>query len=835
MSGKPSATGLPKAARNNASATTSSAAAAGAAAGPRTDGDDLKFASLLGVLVAFPSREESEAFEPLASELSPALLPVNGLPLVDYAIEFMQRNGVTELYVLVRDDPAGHEVQAVVEKHQQRQQQQQRRCSSSTGARVGSSSSSSKLPPLRLHCMVLSAAVQSVGDALRDFDSRVDVRSTFVLMSGATLAVGDLRSAIAAHSQRVSSGGKKASAALTWVLKVSPPGSRQRGLPDDAGLIYDEDSLQLLAFSPLHSKRALLVTDELLNRASTGSPIRVRYDLSLPELYICEPSVLRLFGQSFDFDTLQKHLIPHLLKQELQLETIFCHVLEAERQTNSQLYVLTARDPRGYQAVLRDVLERWTFPLAPDSHALEAQEYLKYRGRGVYQSSSVSAGVGGSIGPLAAIEGDASVGDSTEIRESLVGRCCSIGNNCSIVGSLLLAGVTVEDGAVIHDSLIASKCVIKKNARLNRGCLLAPGVVVGEGVTLPPLTRCCLPSAPAMQRLRQQQSDACVEAAAASKKGEDASKTVSLGQDGKGVVFPNPGGGMSPADFEAVSLGASVLPRIRLPLPKFDAEDDDTQSRASDACTALSDFDLASATTSQEQHEDMTFSTEIAAMCMEALEQPQQQQHKILEMKSFRLACNKTDADISELVLLTMLQQLALRATRSKENLLGRNGLCGAWFGCQGWTAYAESHRCRPLLASFLEPSKDALSFFLLWGQTVAFCSKAEIVYTDVEGEEVRAPNPFEGARGFCEVAELLHAADLFDVESSLPRWAKAARTAVSTANGSSSAAASAAESLAAQSLGRLPSPSAVLPFLETPRMQAFLAWLEEEVEEDSD
>ncbi|OEH74912.1 translation initiation factor eif-2b epsilon possible [Cyclospora cayetanensis] len=667
-------------------------------------------------------------------------------------------------------------------------------------------------------------------------------------MSGATLAVGDLRSAIAAHSQRVSSGGKKASAALTWVLKVSPPGSRQRGLPDDAGLIYDEDSLQLLAFSPLHSKRALLVTDELLNRASTGSPIRVRYDLSLPELYICEPSVLRLFGQSFDFDTLQKHLIPHLLKQELQLETIFCHsikcrieqlspfpvllayartcdarrrrrVPQAERQTNSQLYVLTARDPRGYQAVLRDVLERWTFPLAPDSHALEAQEYLKYRGRGVYQSSSVSAGVGGSIGPLAAIEGDASVGDSTEIRESLVGRCCSIGNNCSIVGSLLLAGVTVEDGAVIHDSLIASKCVIKKNARLNRGCLLAPGVVVGEGVTLPPLTRCCLPSAPAMQRLRQQQSDACVEAAAASKKGEDASKTVSLGQDGKGVVFPNPGGGMSPADFEAVSLGASVLPRIRLPLPKFDAEDDDTQSRASDACTALSDFDLASATTSQEQHEDMTFSTEIAAMCMEALEQPQQQQHKILEMKSFRLACNKTDADISELVLLTMLQQLALRATRSKE----------------GWTAYAESHRCRPLLASFLEPSKDALSFFLLWGQTVAFCSKAEIVYTDVEGEEVRAPNPFEGARGFCEVAELLHAADLFDVESSLPRWAKAARTAVSTANGSSSAAASAAESLAAQSLGRLPSPSAVLPFLETPRMQAFLAWLEEEVEEDSD
>lgn len=54
-------------------------------------------------------------------------------------------------------------------------------------------------------------------------------------------------------------------------------------------------------------------------------------------------------------------------------------------------------------------------------------------------------------------------------------------------------------------------------------------------------------------------------------------------------------------------------------------------------------------------------------MCLEALQQPQQQQHKILEMKSFRLACNKTDGDIADVVLLTMLQQLALNAPRSKQ------------------------------------------------------------------------------------------------------------------------------------------------------------------------
>ena len=76
-------------------------------------------------------------------------------------------SGVTELYILVRDDVGGHAVRAAAERHQQRQQQQQRRCSSS-----------SKQQPLRIHCMILSAAVRTVGDALRDFDSRVDVRTS---------------------------------------------------------------------------------------------------------------------------------------------------------------------------------------------------------------------------------------------------------------------------------------------------------------------------------------------------------------------------------------------------------------------------------------------------------------------------------------------------------------------------------------------------------------------------------------------------------------------------------------------------------------------------------
>ncbi|KAL8275601.1 hypothetical protein Esti_000552 [Eimeria stiedai] len=995
----------------NGSATSKAATAA--------DGDDLKFTSLLGVLVAFPTPEELEAFDPLASELPPALLPVNGLPLLDYGIESMQRNGeqitrqtlacaaalhaalhasfyrtlclsvcplpprrsllrlllslssflltrslsfflsfdhgaaslflfrvcpsskcfftqfprVTELYVLVRDDAGGQAVREVVQRHQQRQQQQQQRYSSS-----------SKHSPLRIHCILLPPAVKTVGDALRDFDSRVDVRSTFLLQSASTLVVGDLRGALEAHAARVSGGGRGADAALTWVLKVSPPCSRQRGLPDDAVLIYDSETFQLLSFSFLHSKRGVPVDEQLIAQATRGAPLRVRYDMSLPELYICQPSFLRLLGQSFDFGSLQRHLIPHLLKQDLRMETVYCHILEAERQPNGQLYAFSVRDPRAYLSLLRDVIERWTFPLAPDSHAMESQEYLKYRGKGVYQAATVSAAVGSCIGPLAAIEGDTTIADETEIRESLIGRRCSIGSGCCIVGSILLKEVTVEDGVEIRDSLIASNCIIKRGAVIGRGCLLASGVVVGEGVKLPPFTRCCRPESPAVLRLKDLEEAAAAtgplaaEAAAAK---VAAAAGVSLGPDGKGTVFPCLGSS-PPADFEACNVGASILHRIRLPLPKFEADDDETQSRASDACTAFSDTDGVLAASQNEQQEEEPFEAEISAMCLEALQQPQQQQHKILEMKSFRLACNKTDADIAEVVLMTMLQQLALKAPRCKARSFPPSFVClsaalvTVWLyhlhvslwkeivdavsSClnalrllphvplaavsanslapvvclcctsiclllllllvslsvlwprlfsslrlcrfplpvapvaaaaafslsvpasllsriedcsthnhrclQGWTSFVEAHRCRSLLLAFLDASADASCLFALWGRVVAFCNNKEIVAWDLDGEETRSPNPFEGPHGFCEVAELLHAADLFDVDVSLPRWAAAAAAA---------AAGDTADALAVESLRLLHAPSDVMVFLETPRLKAFVNWLQEDEDDESD
>lgn len=64
--------------------------------------------------------------------------------------------------------------------------------------------------------------------------------------------------------------------------------------------------------------------------------------------------------------------------------------------------------------------------------------------------------------------------------------------------------------------------------------------------------------------------------------------------------------------------------------------------------------------TQKKGQDDEAFRSEVQALCEEGLEEPHHIHHKILEMKSFRLACNKTDLDIMKIVLPLVLQSICL-------------------------------------------------------------------------------------------------------------------------------------------------------------------------------
>lgn len=71
--------------------------------------------------------------------------------------------------------------------------------------------------------------------------------------------------------------------------------------------------------------------------------------------------------------------------------------------------------------------------------------------------------------------------------------------------------------------------------------------------------------------------------------------------------------------------------------------------------------------TQKKGEDDEAFRSEVQALCEEGLEEPHHIHHKILEMKSFRLACNKTDLDVMKIVLPLVLQSICVHCQENEE------------------------------------------------------------------------------------------------------------------------------------------------------------------------
>ena len=92
--------------------------------------------------------------------------------------------------------------------------------------------------------------------------------------------------------------------------------------------------------------------------------LQLRMDLTESQIYICSPEVLMLFSDNFDFQNVRRDFITGVLSEEELGNKIFIHELKGE-------YGLRVDNLRAYDAVSRDIINRWTFPWVPDTNCLQ--------------------------------------------------------------------------------------------------------------------------------------------------------------------------------------------------------------------------------------------------------------------------------------------------------------------------------------------------------------------------------------------------------------------------------------------------------------------------------
>jgi translation initiation factor eIF-2B subunit epsilon len=318
---------------------------------------------------------------------------------------------------------------------------------------------------------IVKTTARSVGDAMRDLDSRDLISGDFLLVHGDLVSNLPIDAALAAHrARRVAD----KNAIMTMILRSGGLGShRTKSQGITPVFVVDPTKNRCLHYEemhPLQANKYVNIDPELI---STHPEIEIRTDLIDCGIDICTPDVLALWAESFDYEVPRRHFLHGVLKDyELNGKTIHTEVVEEH-------YAARVFNLQSYEAVSKDVLGRWTYPLVPDSNLVAGQTYKFERG-GLCKENGVILARTCKAGKRTVLGKDTSIGDGSTVSNSIIGRRCQIGKNVTIQNAYIWDDVIVGDGSTVDRAIIASEAVIGKQCQVQPGALISWGVRIAN-------------------------------------------------------------------------------------------------------------------------------------------------------------------------------------------------------------------------------------------------------------------------------------------------------------------------------------------------------------------
>ncbi|XP_065911743.1 translation initiation factor eIF2B subunit epsilon-like [Dysidea avara] len=385
-------------------------------------------------------------FLPITSEKPRALLPLVNRPLLDYTIDFLAASGVHQIFVY---------------------------CSSHAGmvkSHLEKSKFSKPNSPVQLTIM-MSENCYSLGDAMRDIDSQSLISSDFILVSGDLVSNMKLQQAIVEHKERKK---KDKMSVMTVVYKKASPDHRTRSKEDDILVAFNTSDHRLLHCEKIKKKKKMTIP---LSLFEGKKQVDLHYDLLDCHVSICSPIIPQLFSDNFDYQTRDHFIRGILVNEEILGNHIYTYII-------SDQYAARVCNLHTYDAISKDVMHRWVYPLVPDIAPTDESPY-SYGRHNIYLNSDVTLARGCILEHDVAVAGGTRIGADTFIANSVIGPNCVIEDNCHIEGSYLWSNVKVHKGSRVVSSIVADRVEIKSNVTVEPGCIISFEVVIGPNFTVP--------------------------------------------------------------------------------------------------------------------------------------------------------------------------------------------------------------------------------------------------------------------------------------------------------------------------------------------------------------
>lgn len=454
---------------------------------------------------------------------------------------------------------------------------------------------------------------------MRDLDKRALMTGDFLLVSGDVVSNISIGSVLAKHRARRE---KNRNAIMTMVLREAGSEHRTKSTGLRPVFVIDPEADRCIHYEEINHRekngRYVRLTPEML---TAHSQLDIRKDLIDCYVDICTPEVLSLWSDNFDYQSVRHGFLSEVLKDyELNGKTIHTYIVADQ-------YAARVQSLRAYDAVTKDVMSRWTYPLCPDSNLVPGQSYRFCKGK-IYLEQGVKLASTSTVKSRCVIGEETSVGEKSIVSDSVLGRRCQIGKDVVIESSYIWDDVVVGDGSSIRQAIVAGGVEIGRNCVIERGALISFGVRLVEGTTI-------------------------------SANSKITRETSSEEQD-----YASKGGhGLESDDSDAVSIASSQLVYRKTSanlsqssISTLNSDDDDvepyyTNSRRGSLPSEPSD--------SIDTSKNRDFHLEAAASILDGLQKGDLPENILLELNSYRMAVNATQQEVRRAVVAAFVKRVS--------------------------------------------------------------------------------------------------------------------------------------------------------------------------------
>ncbi|KAI9218258.1 nucleotide-diphospho-sugar transferase [Blastocladiella britannica] len=555
-------------------------------------------------------------FAPLSADLPRCLLPLCNVPLIEYTLECLALAQVTEVFIVC----CAH--------------------SDLIKSYILNSHWNTDASPMAIH-VIVSRSSLSMGDVLRELDTKQLIKADFILVSGDVISNLRLDAVVAAHRARKLA---DKNTVMTMVLKSGSPFHGARG-PHALFCLDPAQHNKCLQYLPLDDPRqstALLLPDML----DAHRQIVLRNDFIDCGIDICTVEVLALFSENFDYQDLRADFVRGILESDLFVKSIYTHEISDD-------YAIRVRNTQLYDRVSLDLMRRWVFPLVPDANALGplATTFTHSRAN-IYREKPVFLSRTTVLVKNVVLGQDTTVGQGTVLANCVVGRNCKLGRNVALSNAYLWDNTVLGDGVSVMHAILAHHVTVRDKATISRGCILGQGVVIGQGISLPEFTRVTRPD-----------------------EGQESDESL-VGPDGVGVRWVNDD------DYDDYDDEDAVDPQYHAIVHDIGHTPEDLRAYLHDVVRqqrmagigGLDDDEPGSGSDEEEDKEE-----EVRATIQRALQDGHTLDNALIELSTLKFACNMTFGELREIVVPEILDFVFVANSKNFKALLER--WAGVWGG----------------------------------------------------------------------------------------------------------------------------------------------------------